>query len=538
MAFLQQNPRGDRCGGGSDWIPAARRLGAAKRKRRSRRNTRAHAGNHTDSRTYALPCLHAGSHAHTDSDSRAHTHPHALIDCISKAEAKGNAARNSRLQACDLHLSKAEAQGDAAREPQPQACTPGIPEAQTKGDAARNSCSPLNTKGRDAVLEGFNAQLQERLAELEQRGLRRFIRVVESSSGTLVSVAGRELVNFSSNDYLGLASHPSIAEAMAEGARCRGTGSTASRLICGTSAEHAALEEELAAAKRTDAALVFSTGMAAATGTIPALVGRGDVVILDKLAHACLIDGVHASGAKIRVYPHNDLAKLESHLQWARETHPKGRVLIVTESVFSMDGDVAPLREIVELKERYGAVLLLDEAHAVGVRGSGAQGLAGELSLGERIEIQMGTLGKALGVSGGYIAGSRVLIDFLINSARSFIFSTAPSPAVAAACREALRIVQSPEGDALRARLEKNILTLAHALGLPNPPSAIVPLILGNEAKALGEASRLMASGFFVPAIRYPTVPKNTARLRITLSAAHTDEQIAGLAAALAPAIP
>jgi 8-amino-7-oxononanoate synthase len=379
----------------------------------------------------------------------------------------------------------------------------------------------------------FQSSLLSELSSLEKQGLRRSLRVVESSQGTLITIAGRELVNFSSNDYLGLASHPEIASAMAEAAQRWGAGSTASRLICGTSAEHAALEEEIAAAKGTEAALVFSTGVAAATGTIPALVGRGDVVILDKLAHACLIDGVHASGAKMRVFPHNDLAKLESHLKWARETHPKGRTLIVTESVFSMDGDLAPLREIVELKDRHGAILFLDEAHAVGVRGRGAQGLAGELGLAERIEIQMGTLGKALGVSGGYIAGSRPLIDFLINRARSFIFSTAPSPAIAAASRASLRIVQSPEGDALRTRLQENLSLLAGAMKAKLPPSAIMPLILGGEERALSEAARLQEAGFFVPAIRYPTVPRKTARLRITLSAAQSHEQIRRLAEAI-----
>ena len=380
----------------------------------------------------------------------------------------------------------------------------------------------------------FESSLLSELSLLEKQGLRRSLRVVESSRGTLITIAGRELVNFSSNDYLGLASHPEIASAMAEAAQRWGAGSTASRLICGTSAEHAALEEEIAAAKGTEAALVFSTGVAAATGTIPALVGRGDVVILDKLAHACLIDGVHASGAKMRVFPHNDLAKLESHLKWARETHPKGRTLIVTESVFSMDGDLAPLREIVELKDRHGAILFLDEAHAVGVRGRGAQGLAGELGLAERIEIQMGTLGKALGVSGGYIAGSRPLIDFLINRARSFIFSTAPSPAIAAASRASLRIVQSPEGDALRKRLQENLSLLAGAMKAKLPPSAIMPLILGGEERALSEGARLQEAGFFVAAIRYPTVPRKTARLRITLSAAHAPGQIGALAEALA----
>lgn len=384
----------------------------------------------------------------------------------------------------------------------------------------------------------LDSDLEAQLAALEANGLRRSLRVVSECMGVGITVAGQDAVNFSSNDYLGLASHPALAEAMAGAVRRWGTGATASRLICGTTSEHAALEEELASAKGTDAALVFSTGLAAATGTIPALVGKDDVAILDKLSHACLIDGAHASGATIRVFPHNDLAKLESHLQWARQSHPEGRVMVVTESVFSMDGDLAPLREIVELKERHGAILFLDEAHAVGVLGRGARGLAGELGLGDRVEIQMGTLGKALGVSGGYIAGSRLLIDFLINRARSFVFSTAPSPAVAAACRAALRIVQSPEGDALRAKLQENIRLLAKGLNLPESPSAIVPLILGSEERALHEAACLMESGFFIPAIRYPTVPKNAARLRITLSAAHAGEQVCRLTTALARAIP
>ena len=383
-------------------------------------------------------------------------------------------------------------------------------------------------------MQPFDSQWSAELSSLEEQGLRRSLRIIENTVGTGITVDGRELRNFSSNDYLGLASHPHVAEAMSEAARTWGTGSTASRLICGTTREHAALEEELAAAKGTEAALVFSTGVAAASGTIPSLVGRGDVVIVDKLAHACLIDAIHASGAKLRVFPHNDLGKLEAHLQWARRTHPRGRALIVTESVFSMDGDLAPLRDIVALKEQHGALLLLDEAHAVGIRGIGAQGLAGELGLGDRIEIQMGTLGKALGVSGGYIAGSRVLIDLLVNRARSFIFSTAPSPAIAAACRAALRIVNSREGDALRAKLRENLCLLAEGLKIPVPPSAIVPLVLGSEERALAASSRVFEAGFYVPAIRYPTVPRNTARLRITVSAAHGPEQVQDLAATLA----
>jgi len=382
-------------------------------------------------------------------------------------------------------------------------------------------------------MRDWDAFLKNSLSDLESQGLLRQLRNVERVQGTQITIGGRVLHNFSSNDYLGLAGHPALAEAMAKAATDWGVGATASRLICGTTAEHSALEEELAAAKGTEAALVFSTGMAAATGTIPALMSKDDVIILDKLAHACLIDGARMSGAILRVFPHNDLEKLESHLKWARTTHPHAKIMILTESVFSMDGDLAPLEQLIHLKELYGAILFLDEAHAVGVRGRGAQGLAGELGLRERIEIQMGTLGKALGVSGGYIAGSRTLIDFLINRARSFIFSTAPSPAIAAACRAALCIVKSEEGNALRFRLLKNLHLLAEGLKIPIPQSAIVPLILGSEERALANAARLLDAGFFVPAIRYPTVPRNTARLRLTINAAHRSDQIQELAEAI-----
>ncbi len=383
-------------------------------------------------------------------------------------------------------------------------------------------------------MDSFDSTLSIALADIAANGLRRNCRVLEAIHGTRIIMGGREFQNFSSNDYLGLSGHPVLAEAMSVGAARWGVGATASRLICGTTQEHAALEEELAAAKGVEAALVFSTGVAAATGSIPSLVGKEDVVILDKLAHACLIDGARASEATLRIFPHNNLERLEAHLKWARKNFPKGRVMIITESVFSMDGDLSPLQGIVALKELYGAILFLDEAHAVGVRGSGVQGFAGELRLGDKVEIQMGTFGKALGVSGGYIAGSRVLIDYLINKARSFIFSTAPSPAVAAACRASLRLVQSPEGVALHARLQENLALLTAELRLPGiPQSAIIPRILGSEARALAEAAQLLDAGFYVPAIRYPTVSKNAARLRLTTTAAHEPDQIRALAALL-----
>ena len=384
-------------------------------------------------------------------------------------------------------------------------------------------------------LEDF---LQEQLSGIEQRSLRRRLRAIESPQGIEVRRDGRELLNFSSNDYLGLANHPALREAaMAEWER-GGFGSGASRLICGTLSAHEELEAELADFKRTPAALSFSSGYAAALGTIPALCGSGDVVILDKLSHACLVDAAHLSGAAIRVFHHNNLEKLESHLRWAREKHPDGRVLVVAESVYSMDGDLAPVAEIVELKDRFGAWLLLDEAHAVGVLGEEGRGLADREGVADRVEVQMGTLGKALGSHGAYIAGSVALREFLINSARSFIFSTAQPAPVAAAAREALRICRSAEGEDLRASLRQNLALLGEDLGLAETPSAIVPVIIGGESEAMEISAKLLDAGFLVPAIRYPTVAKGSARLRVAISAKHSPENIQKLAAALAEISP
>lgn len=380
-------------------------------------------------------------------------------------------------------------------------------------------------------LEDF---LQEQLGEIEQRSLRRRLRALESPQGTEVRRDGRELLNFSSNDYLGLASHPALrGAAMAEWER-GGFGSGASRLICGTLSAHEELEADLADFKRTPAALSFSSGYAAALGTIPALCGSGDVVILDKLSHACLVDASHLSGAAIRVFPHNNLEKLESHLRWARVKHPGGRVLVVAESVYSMDGDLAPVTEIVELKDRFGAWLLLDEAHAVGILGEEGRGLADREGVADRVEVQMGTLGKALGSHGAYIAGSVALREFLLNRARSFIFSTAQPAPVAAASREALRICRSAGGESLRSSLRQNLALLGELLGLAESPSAIVPLIIGGEAGAVEVSAQLLEAGFLVPAIRYPTVARGLARLRLAVSAKHSLENIQNLAAALA----
>ncbi len=370
--------------------------------------------------------------------------------------------------------------------------------------------------------------LGERLAEIESAHLRRRLRTIDSPQGPLVERDGRELINFASNDYLGLAADSRLKAAAAAAIEAYGAGTGSARLLCGTQTPHEALEIALAHFKRTEAALTFSTGYAAALGTIPALVGAEDVVILDKLCHACLVDAARLSGATIRVFPHNHLEKLERLLAWARENYAKANVLVVTESVFSMDGDRAPLREIVELKDRFGAWLLVDEAHGVGVIGENGRGLAAELGVAERVDIQMGTLGKALGASGGAICGSRALIDFLINRARSFIFSTAPQPSAAATALEAVRLLESGEAEPLRARLWRNLARLDAAA-----QSAILPRMVGDEAAAVALSEQLLADGLLVPAVRYPTVARGQARLRVSLSAAHSEAQIARLQQAL-----
>jgi 8-amino-7-oxononanoate synthase len=313
-----------------------------------------------------------------------------------------------------------------------------------------------------------------------------------------------------------------------------GVGAGASRLICGSMAPFHELEETLAAFKSTEAALTFSTGYATALGTITALLDKDDVVIIDKLVHASIVDGAKLSGAKLRVFAHNDLNDLEEKLKWARTRSTgdsKAHTLIVTESIFSMDGDAAPLKEIVELKNKYGAWLMVDEAHATGILGKSGRGLAEELGVSNQIEIQMGTLGKALGASGGYICGSRALIEYLVNSARSFIFSTAPIPASAAAARAAIQLIQSREGDTRRNFLSNRIAEFKKQASQfkVKSQSTILPLIIGDEVKATNTATALRDRGIYVPAIRYPTVARGKARLRITLTASHSSTDVTTL---------
>jgi 8-amino-7-oxononanoate synthase len=383
----------------------------------------------------------------------------------------------------------------------------------------------------------FEEELSRRLAELESQNLRRSLRRIDSPQASRVTLGGRSVLNFSSNDYLGLASHPMLRDAAERALRDYGSGSGASRLISGSLGVHHGLEEALADFKGTERALVFATGYATAVGTISGLLSTNDVVVLDKLVHASIVDGARLSGAKLRVFDHNDPKDLESILRWAdaKRSGSKGRVLIVTESLFSMDGDVAPLEKIVELKDRYGAWLMVDEAHSTGLFGAKRSGKVEELGLVGRVEIQMGTLGKALGSAGGYIAGAGVLIEYLINKARSFIFSTAPPPSVSAASLAGVEIVKSAEGSQLVTRLRANIHQFCAESNVrcAAENSPIVPRIIGEEADALRFAAKLLESGFFAPAIRYPTVARGQARLRFSFSAAHTSEDVSALARAV-----
>jgi len=390
----------------------------------------------------------------------------------------------------------------------------------------------------------LNNDLCDRLQSLREQGLYRELRRVNSPQLPHTQVDGRTLLNFSSNDYLGLANDPVLKEAAIKGIERYGAGSGASRLVCGSLAPHHELEQAIAAFKGAEAALAFSSGYASAVGTICALLDAHDVIVIDKRVHACIVDGARLCGAELRVFAHNDLDHLAKVLRWADRRNSglsgkrRPRTLIVTESVFSMDGDFALLRDLVELKEKHGAWLMVDEAHATGLYGEKRRGLAEEFGVGGQIEVQMGTLGKALGSAGGYICGSRTLIDYLLNRARSFIFSTAPVPAAVAAATAAVQLIQSDEGELRRNQLWARVDQVKNGLiaaGFVLPPvrSAIIPLVVGDEAKAVEAAAALREQGVLIPAVRYPTVARGQARLRLTVSAAHAAADAARLVAVL-----
>ncbi len=372
------------------------------------------------------------------------------------------------------------------------------------------------------------------LAQKQADGLYRRRRTLSSAQGVRVVVDGRELLNFCSNDYLGLASHPTVIAAFQQAAARYGVGSGSSHLVCGHSAEHHALEEELAIFTGRERALLFSTGYAANTGIVQALVGRGDAVFEDRLNHASLIDGGLASGARFQRYRHNDVAHLKEQL----ENSSAAKKLIVTDGVFSMDGDVAPLAELAALAQQYDAWLMVDDAHGFGVMGAQGGGVAEHFGLGvQRLPVLMGTLGKGAGSFGAFVAGDNDLIEYLINTARPYIYTTALPPAVAAASRASLVLIRAGQG--LRESLRERIAQFrngASILGLDLMPSdtPIQPILLGSNERALAWSAALERQGCLVSAIRPPTVPVGQARLRITLTAAHQVEDVDHLLQALA----
>jgi len=368
--------------------------------------------------------------------------------------------------------------------------------------------------------------LQTELKNLRDKGLYRSLRRVEGDQGSTLFIDDREVINFSSNNYLGLANHPALRAAAKEAIDRYGCGSGASRLISGNMTLHEELEDKIAELKGTEGALVFNSGFQANTGVIPVLVGKGDVILSDALNHASIIDGCRLSRSEVVVYGHCNMDQLELAL---KQAPVRGRKLIVTESLFSMDGDEAPLADIVSLAEKYGATVMVDEAHATGVYEPNGAGLVAKLGLGDRILIQMGTLGKALGGFGAYIAGTRSLRELLINRCRSFIFTTSLPPAVMAISIAALDLVKKEPQR--RQELRENSEQLRaglKALGfiLGDSRSQILPLMVGDATRCMQLSELLLENGVFAQGIRPPTVPVDTSRLRITLMATHTPEQI------------
>lgn len=370
------------------------------------------------------------------------------------------------------------------------------------------------------------------LDALAARGLRRTLEPLASPQGPVVTAGGRRLVNLCSNDYLGLAADPRLRAAAAAAAEREGAGAGAARLVAGDLAVHGALERRLAELKGTEAALLFGSGWHANAGVPAALAGREDAIFSDALNHASIVDGCRLSRAEVVVYRHADAADLGERLARTRAR----RKLVITDSVFGMDGDAAPLREIADLCDRHGAMLYVDEAHAAGVLGPTGAGLAEALGVAARVDVHMGTLGKALGSFGAYVAGSRRLVELLVSRARTFVFTTALPPPACGAALAALDVLRDEPARrerlrALASRMRAGLERLGFDVSRVVAP--IFPVVLGSEARALAASRALLDRGFFVRAIRPPTVPAGTSRLRVALSAAHDEGQVDAFLGAL-----
>ncbi len=367
---------------------------------------------------------------------------------------------------------------------------------------------------------------ERELAQMEKGHLLRRPITLTASEACRVQVAEKSLLLMCSNDYLGLSHHPGLAEAARAALDRYGFGSGASRLVSGTSPLHDELEMRIARFKATESAILFNSGYAANTGIIPALAGDGDLILSDSLNHASIIDGCRLSRAKVLIYRHRDMDHLEDLL---RQKSQIGRRLIVTDGVFSMDGDIAPLPDLVLLSERYDALLMVDDAHGTGVLGRTGKGTAEHFGLEGRIPIQMGTLGKALGSFGAFVAGDNGLIRYLVNRSRSYIFSTSLPPSVCAASIAAMDVVEQEPGRRQRLWENRRRLTdglTALGIGVNSSETPIIPVLIGSSEKALAAGQRLFDAGVFASAIRPPTVADGTARIRMTVTAVHSEHDI------------
>ncbi len=368
----------------------------------------------------------------------------------------------------------------------------------------------------------------KRLEQIKQAGLYRQIRTVDQAAPEIL-VDGRKAALFCSNNYLGLADHPALKQASAEAVLMAGSSTAASRLVSGTFSLHHQLEQAIADWKRSESVLLFNSGYAANTGVISALAGRGDVVFSDRLNHASIIDGILLSGAKLIRYPHNDLDTLAQQLE--NHAHGAGLKLIVTDGVFSMDGDIAHLPRLAVLAEQYNALLMVDDAHAGGVLGEQGRGTGELLGVADKVTLQVGTLGKAMGSFGAYVTCSNMIREYLINRSRSFVFSTSLPPAVLAASLAAVKLIQTTEADLLRNKVSEHGVQFRRLLQqqgflVPDGITPIIPLVVGSAEITTQFSARLLDEGIFVQGIRPPTVPRGTSRLRCTVMATHTEQQI------------
>jgi glycine C-acetyltransferase len=368
--------------------------------------------------------------------------------------------------------------------------------------------------------------LADELDELRRQGLFRPLRVLDSAQDTEVIVDGYRVLNLSSNNYLGLTTHPALKTAMIEATERWGAGSGAVRTIAGTMTVHEELERRLAEFKHTEASLVLQSGFTANLGVLQSLVKEGDVIISDELNHASIIDGIRLSKAERSIFKHRDMDDLERHLEMHRDKRVK---LVVTDGVFSMDGDIAPLPAIVERAERFGALVMVDDAHASGVLGVNGRGSVNHFGLDGRVDLQMGTLSKAIGVLGGYVAGAQAVRDFLIHRARPFLFSTSHPPGVAAACIAAIDVLLAEPQRIDRLwkntrRFKDGLKRLGFETGGSETP--ITPVIVGKGAVAMDFSDRLFKLGVFAQGIGYPTVAEGRARIRTIVTSEHSDAQL------------